>query len=76
VLFGLGAPSESDIDSDSSILQFRDSFMINIQVRSLAINSELASNQDFSELIKISTPDFLRRACPGPWLTESAPGRG
>jgi hypothetical protein len=50
VFFGLGALSESDLDLDSSILQSQDSFIINLQARSLAINPGLASIPDFPEL--------------------------
>jgi hypothetical protein len=44
------AQSESDLDSDSSILQSWDSFHINLQVRSLATNSEFVSISDFPKL--------------------------
>jgi len=86
VFFGLGALWEYDLDSDSSILQSQDSFVINLQARSLVTNPGLVSIPTFPKLIPIQetwivTPSLIRlgvelilefpgHACPGPWPTK------
>lgn len=75
------AQSESDLDSDSSILQSWDSFHINLQVRSLATNSEFVSISDFPKLNVIPRDldcDFflnLTWSGVGTWVPETCLSR-